>query len=1106
MTTATTTTTTTPAAAPVITTAEPKSHARRDQLLQIEEEIQKIWEEEKIYERSASNSGQDKYLVTFPYPYMNGKLHLGHAFSMTKAEFAVRYQSLLGKNALFPFGFHCTGMPISACADKLKNEMNDFGVPPTQNFPARPKRGDPDYDEANPPKKYQWEIMQEMGIPDDEIPNFTDPYYWLSYFPPKAITDLKRFGVATDFRRSFITTDANPFYDKFIQWQFLTLRELEKVSFGSRYSIYSRATNQICADHDRASGEGVKPKEYTIVKLLVNRPYPPALERAFEALAHEDRGMVNVYLAAATLRPETMFGQTNCWLAPEGDYGLFRVSATDLFVCTERSATNLAYQGYSYPEPHKVEQVGHSFKGVELFGAAITPPSSTVYKTVYVLPMMTVSTKKTTGVVTSVPSDSPDDYAALTDLKKKEALREKYGIKDEWVMPFEPVPIIDIEGYDPCIAVQLYDKMKIQSQNDADKLAVAKDEAYLKGFNDGVLNGNCSEFAGRKISTIKNDVRDWLIQNGHAIPYAEPENQVISRSGDECVVAILDQWYMKYGEEEWRNLVDQHINGPNFRTFNEATQKELEHTVGWLKEWACSRSYGLGTFLPWDKQVLIESLSDSTIYMAYYTIAHLLQGGCLNGSDVSARPLGITPEQLTPRVFDYIFLGKEYPADEDNVPEESKLRQMRDEFEYWYPVNMRVSGKDLIKNHLTFALYNHAAIWEPNGKHHNHKKNMLPESFYCNGYVMVDGFKMSKSLGNFLSVSQTVEEFSSDATRMALADAGDTHDDANFSRLNANSAILRLTTNMAWIKDVMENGDTLLRKVDAEVPYNIQSADKVFETKLELAVQHTKEFYDRMLFREVMKSACFDLQSARDEYRLIVGGTLMREDLIHRYIEVSTLMMSPITPHICDHIWRNILKREGSIVTHGRFPVADVSKIDMVAIQSAKYLDDTLAEFRQAVKNAQKKKTPNKPNVAIVYYADSYTEWQQQVLELMRDVYEKDGLAGISNNQVMAKNLGQKITNKRVMNNAMSFFAFKQREFIASKEDSAILSGKVPFDEKSIIEGNMQLVLDQGFQGAVKKVKIFAASDPSAPEDKIKANAAPTKPTVALVYDAAEEQ
>lgn len=45
-------------------------------------------------------------------------------------QFAARYHRLKGKMVLFPFGFHCTGMPIKACADKLKREMEVFGYPP----------------------------------------------------------------------------------------------------------------------------------------------------------------------------------------------------------------------------------------------------------------------------------------------------------------------------------------------------------------------------------------------------------------------------------------------------------------------------------------------------------------------------------------------------------------------------------------------------------------------------------------------------------------------------------------------------------------------------------------------------------------------------------------------------------------------------------------------------------------------------------------------------------------------------------------------------------------------------------------------------------------
>ena len=99
--------------------------------------------------------------------------------------------------------------------------------------------------------------------------------------------------------------------------------------------------------------------------------------------------------------------------------------------------------------------------------------------------------------VTSVPSDSPDDFAALRDLKKKPALREKFGISDAMVEPFEPVPIIDIPELGQLAAPRLVEELGIVSQHDAVKLAEAKAKVYKLGFYDGSML--VGEYKGKKV-------------------------------------------------------------------------------------------------------------------------------------------------------------------------------------------------------------------------------------------------------------------------------------------------------------------------------------------------------------------------------------------------------------------------------------------------------------------------------------------------------------------------------------------------------------------------------------------------------------------------------
>ena len=320
---------------------------------------------------------------------------------------------------------------------------------------------------------------------------------------------------------------------------------------------------------------------------------------------------------------------------------------------------------------------------------------------------------------------------------------------------------------------------------------------------------------------------------------------------------------------------------------------QFRQAFDWMKQWACSRTYGLGTRLPWDPVYLIDSLSDSTIYMAYYTIAHYLQG------DISGSKPGIgniKPSSLTPAVFDYIFLGKEIPKDTD-IPHET-LRKMREEFLYWYPLDLRVSGKDLVPNHLLFFIYNHVSIFP---------ENLWPKGIRANGHILYNGQKMSKSTGVFLTLSEAIEKYGADGVRFALADAGDSLDDANFTDDTANSAILRLWAQIQWIEEMLKlaNDPDAFRDEEATTLEDI-----IFLNEMRLHLGLADKAYDRLNFKEALKHGFFELQSCRDAY---VKATKMlnqklNKRLIMQFIRAQAIALSPICPHVCEYIWMDLLK------------------------------------------------------------------------------------------------------------------------------------------------------------------------------------------------------
>jgi leucyl-tRNA synthetase len=122
--------------------------------------------------------------------------------------------------------------------------------------------------------------------------------------------------------------------------------------------------------------------------------------------------------------------------------------------------------------------------------------------------------------------------------------------------------------------------------NDKQKLADAKAEVYTKGFYKGVMK--IGEFKGEKVDNAKKLTKELLFSSNQGAVYYEPENLVISRLGEECVVALCDQWYINYGEETSKEKLQQFIKSENFKSFNSNILGSFEGALDWLKEWGCS--------------------------------------------------------------------------------------------------------------------------------------------------------------------------------------------------------------------------------------------------------------------------------------------------------------------------------------------------------------------------------------------------------------------------------------------------------------------------------------------------------------------------------------
>ncbi|MBE6497047.1 MAG: leucine--tRNA ligase [Methanobrevibacter sp.] len=822
----------------------------------IEKKWQKKWADAKLFESNPDE--REKLFITVAFPYPSGAMHIGHGRTYTVPDVYARFKRMEGYNVLFPMAWHVTGAPVIGIADRIK-------------------RKDP----------WTLDLYERVhGVPKETLPQLEDPEFIVKYFSTEYHEVMEDMGYSIDWRREFRTID--PTYKKFIEWQITTLYEKGLVQKGEHPVKYCPNCDNPVGDHDLLEGEGVGVNELTLLKFKID----------------------DKVLVTATLRPETIVGATNIWLNPDVEYVLVNAEG-EKWVITKEAHYNLSNQ---IKDLDIIEEIDPN----DLIGKMATNPFTGDELPIF--PASFVSASYGSGVVFSEPADAPADYIALQDLKNNDELIAKYHLEGI-VENVEPIPVCTLKGYGEIPAADIIERLGITDQND-EKLHEATNELYKAQHSKGKIIDSIPEFGGMKVRFAREELKEKLIADNMAtIMYDFAERPVVCRCGNNCVVKIMDdQWFMKYGNEEWTEKTLKVLEGETI--IPKELKSNFEYYINWLDDWACSRKVGLGTRMPWDNQWLIEPLTDSTIYMSYYSIAKYLRD--------------MNPEDLNRAFFDKVLLNKD--SGDITVPAD-KVKEIQDEFNYWYPLDWRLSAKDLVGNHLSFLMFTHSAIYP---------EDKWPKGTVVFGMGLLEGNKMSSSKGNVILLKDAIRDYTADVVRLFLMASAEPWQDFDWREKEVLGTKRRLEWFREFAAKVEEIKGSKLDLSNIEEVELTRTIDLWMISQLNEHVKKSTEALEVFQTRQALQDSLFLLKKDVDHYLYRVKHLLDAQDpaiiyVLSTVLEAWIRLLAPFTPHTSEELW-STYGGEG-FVSEAAWPVADETKVSPEIEKSEALVENTIKDI-----------------------------------------------------------------------------------------------------------------------------------------------------------------
>lgn len=859
-----------------------------------------------------------------------------------------------------------------------------------------------------------YNLKNLYGVTEESIKEFVEPVKIADYFHEEIKLGMIEMGYSIDWRREFTTID--PTYSKFIEWQISTLKEKNLIIQGSHPVGWCPKDQNPVSQHDTLGDVEPDFTEYILIKFKFGEYIIPT----------------------ATLRPETIFGVTNLWVNPDIIYKKILVN-DEKWIVSKECAYKLEFLD------KKITYEGE-IKGSELIGNTVKVPHRN--ESILMLQASFVESETGTGIVMSVPAHAPFDYQALEDIKK---IRDPK--LEEKINQITPISIIETEGYGENPAKEVIEKFNITDQNDP-KLEEATKEIYGKEFYSGKLKSNIEKFSGIKVAYAKDTVKEWLIENKHADILLELTNTPIKcRCGSECVVKVLNnQWFLNYGDKNWKDVATKCFDSMNI--LPQEIKSEFNYVIGWLRERACARQHGLGTKLPWDKDWIVESLSDSVIYMAYYTISKFVNNGTL------------TAENLSKEFFDHVFLDK---GDVKRIAEITKMtteiiNEIKKEFQYFYPVDSRHSGRDLVPNHLTFFVLNHIAIFP---------ENNWPREIVVNGSVLMNGSKMSKSMGNIIPLRKAIQDYGADPIRLAIIISAELLQDADFNM-----------ESISGIQNKLESLYYECSKLEVQKLDKLEAEDDWVLSKTQKRISQVTSAIEKMRLREALHEILFSFESDLNWYRKRIKAKNRKNisGILHQINSIRIAMLSPFAPHIAEEMWEKL--GHTGLVSTSQWPRFSQEKINSTAIQSEELLKSTINDITNILKVT--KITPQK---ITIYTANNFKS------KVYHSVLEK----------IMKEETNMGVIMKELISNPNTADVKKIPDFVQKtikdilSEPTEIRQTKLEskeFDEKEFLTREL---IGLGKNEFEVDIQIFSESDLGIYDPKGKSrNARPFKPAILI--------